>query len=178
MENNVVRTDPYSPHHYSRWEIEPWDFILANKLDFIRGNIIKYLMRYDVKNGYEDLVKARVYLDKLISSIAPENEEAKIVGSVSRMWTVSTGNIMENDNEILARNAFNPDNCSGDPRIYRTDAGFLIQVDDVKESGHKFPTGLSGYFYTLHDTALKSGMGWLALDRDADLAPGFKTFEW
>ncbi len=56
-----------SPEHYSRWAIEPWDFIQANHLDFFRGNIIKYIMRFDHKNGLEDLMKARVYLDKMIS---------------------------------------------------------------------------------------------------------------
>lgn len=55
-----------NPFHYSRWEIEPLDFITANNLDFLRGNIIKYIMRYDAKGGLEDLKKARVYLDRLI----------------------------------------------------------------------------------------------------------------
>ena len=178
MENNTVPANPYSPHHYSRWEIEPWDFILANKLDFMRGNIIKYLMRYDAKNGYEDLVKARVYLDKLISSTDPENGAYKAISSVSQMWSVSTANITEMDNEILARNAFNPDTCAGDHLIIRSDAGFFIQVDDLKESGHVFPDGLSDAFSSLYNTALKAGMAWLALDRDADPASGFKTFEW
>lgn len=57
---------PLNPEYYSRWKIQPIDFITQNELDFLRGNIIKYLMRYDVKNGVEDLKKARVYLDKLI----------------------------------------------------------------------------------------------------------------
>lgn len=56
------------PGYYSRWEIEPLEFITRNKLDFLRGNIIKYIMRYDMKGGIEDLRKARVYLDKLIES--------------------------------------------------------------------------------------------------------------
>lgn len=55
-----------NPSHYSRWQIEPLDFISANNLDFLRGNIIKYIMRYDAKGGMEDLKKAQVYLDKLI----------------------------------------------------------------------------------------------------------------
>lgn len=55
-----------NPSYYSRWKIQPLDFILANNLDFLRGNIIKYIMRYDVKGGIEDLKKARFYLDRLI----------------------------------------------------------------------------------------------------------------
>jgi hypothetical protein len=37
------------------------------------GNIIKYVWRYDTKNGLEDLYKARWYLEKLIK----EHEELK-----------------------------------------------------------------------------------------------------
>lgn len=62
----MTSDSPLNPVHYRRWNTEPWDFIAANNLDFFRGNIIKYLMRSDVKGGVEDLQKARTYLDKLI----------------------------------------------------------------------------------------------------------------
>lgn len=52
--------------HYTQCEIEPIDFIIANKMDFLEGNVVKYLARYRFKNGVEDLKKARVYLDWLI----------------------------------------------------------------------------------------------------------------
>lgn len=61
-----TKPDPVNPTHYSRWPIEPIEFITANNLDFLRGNVIKYIMRYDAKGGVEDLRKARFYLDKLI----------------------------------------------------------------------------------------------------------------
>lgn len=67
--------DATSPTHYSRWKIQPLDFISQNGLDFLRGNIIKYIMRYDAKNGVEDLQKAKVYLEKLIEN---ELEKSKI----------------------------------------------------------------------------------------------------
>ena len=60
-----------NPDHYARWQIEPLDFIQANNLDFLRGNIIKYIMRCDLKGGAEDLKKARVYLDRLIEKCEP-----------------------------------------------------------------------------------------------------------
>ena len=31
--------------HYKRFKIQPIEFIVANKLDFIQGNIIKYCLR-------------------------------------------------------------------------------------------------------------------------------------
>jgi len=52
--------------HYQHFAIQPIDFIVANKLDFLEGNIIKYVSRYKHKNGIEDLRKAKNYLDWLI----------------------------------------------------------------------------------------------------------------
>ena len=51
--------------HYLK-NIQPWDYILANNLGFLEGNIIKYITRYKDKGGTVDLHKARHYLDKLI----------------------------------------------------------------------------------------------------------------
>ena len=31
--------------HYKKYKIQPIEFIVANKLDFIQGNIIKYALR-------------------------------------------------------------------------------------------------------------------------------------
>jgi hypothetical protein len=61
------------PRHYKRWAIEPWDFIYANDLPFWMGNIIKYVMRYDDKDGLQDLKKARAYLDKKIKEMEATN---------------------------------------------------------------------------------------------------------
>ena len=56
----------HEPQHYTKWTIEPIGFIMKNKLQFAEGNVIKYLMRFRDKNGLEDLMKARRYLDLLI----------------------------------------------------------------------------------------------------------------
>lgn len=53
--------------HYTRFAIQPLEFIHKNRLNFMQGNIIKYTVRYPFKNGVEDLEKARDYLDKLIA---------------------------------------------------------------------------------------------------------------
>lgn len=60
------------PEHYKS-TIEPIDFIVANNLNFIEGNIIKYVARYKKKNGLEDLLKAQEYLKKLIETVKNEN---------------------------------------------------------------------------------------------------------
>lgn len=52
--------------HYLDKKIQPWDYIIANKMGYLEGNIIKYVTRYKEKNGIEDLIKAAHYLEKLI----------------------------------------------------------------------------------------------------------------
>lgn len=51
------------PKHYSRWNIEPIYFIGENQIDFLLGNIIKYLMRAEFKHAspVEDHTKAIRY---------------------------------------------------------------------------------------------------------------------
>ena len=52
--------------HYKRLVYEPWDVIASWGLGFFDGNAVKYLARWKVKGGVEDLKKARHYIDKLI----------------------------------------------------------------------------------------------------------------
>lgn len=54
------------PKHYARFKIEPIRFVTENGVDFMSGNVIKYVMRHDAKNGREDLLKAQRYLTMLI----------------------------------------------------------------------------------------------------------------
>ena len=51
--------------HYKDFKIQPIEFITANKLSFIQGNVIKYICRYDKKNGNEDIDKAIHYCELL-----------------------------------------------------------------------------------------------------------------
>jgi hypothetical protein len=55
------------PTHYNKGKIEVIDFIEDQQLDFNAGNVVKYVCRYDMKGGVEDLQKARFYLDRLIA---------------------------------------------------------------------------------------------------------------
>lgn len=54
--------------HYKDMRIQPVEFILANNLGFCVGNCIKYLCRYKNKNGKEDLLKAKHYIELLIEA--------------------------------------------------------------------------------------------------------------
>ena len=56
------------PKHYSRWKIEPVQFMMENDIPYVEGNIIKYIMRWRYKGGLEDLHKAQEYLNILIKN--------------------------------------------------------------------------------------------------------------
>jgi hypothetical protein len=68
------------PPHYTSGRYEVID-VIKDKLSieqyygFLCGNILKYMMRWQNKNGLEDLKKARWYLTKLIEEKEKGNEE-------------------------------------------------------------------------------------------------------
>lgn len=60
--------------HYVSKRVQPWhameSWLTPPQFEgFLRGNVIKYLARYDEKGGLVDLKKARHYLDRLIELI-------------------------------------------------------------------------------------------------------------
>lgn len=59
--------------HY-RTAIQHWDYVLANGLGYLEGQITKYVTRWRKKNGIEDLKKASHFLDKLIEVAQAEAE--------------------------------------------------------------------------------------------------------
>ena len=60
----------YNPEYYKRGKIEVLDFILDQKLHFIEGNVVKYIVRAGFKEGasrLEDLMKANEYIARAIA---------------------------------------------------------------------------------------------------------------
>lgn len=51
------------PNHYGRLVIEPTRFNRENDVSWNLANAIKYLCRYPFKNGFEDVRKARRFLE-------------------------------------------------------------------------------------------------------------------
>lgn len=75
----VVTSNPVSPDHYKHGGIDPIDYMRMKLSEesfrgFCIGNIIKYVSRYEQKNGLEDLKKAQVYLGWAIDTY--ESEES------------------------------------------------------------------------------------------------------
>lgn len=61
------------PFHYTSDGIDTLDFIRCKKLDYLAGNVIKYIVRHKIKeNPLQDLQKARFYLNRMIE----EEEDA------------------------------------------------------------------------------------------------------
>lgn len=60
------------PNHYTSGSIEVWDFIVDQDLDYLRGNVIKYVSRAgkkDASKELQDLEKAQAYLNKAIEGL-------------------------------------------------------------------------------------------------------------
>ena len=52
--------------HYSKLKIQPTEYIIANKLPYIEGNVIKYVTRHRDKGKRKDIEKAIHYLQMLL----------------------------------------------------------------------------------------------------------------
>ncbi len=68
-----IKADPRNPNtyqvggnHYKDKKIQHWDYVLSNNIPYLEAQVIKYVSRWRDKNGVEDLLKARHFLDKLI----------------------------------------------------------------------------------------------------------------
>ncbi len=57
------------PTHYTKGKIEVWDFIIDQNMNYLEGNIVKYICRYKHKNGLQDLEKVQEYVRKLIEVV-------------------------------------------------------------------------------------------------------------
>lgn len=72
----MTEEDPevHSPSHYTQASMETID-VIENSIPhehfcgYLRGNILKYMLRYEYKHGIQDLKKAQWYLNRLIKTI-------------------------------------------------------------------------------------------------------------
>lgn len=78
IKNVKVEDDPVNhPSHYTDGSIEVMDFIEDKKLNFARGNVIKYVSRAGKKDKdkeLEDLRKSSWYLNREIQRLEKENK--------------------------------------------------------------------------------------------------------
>jgi len=66
----------YDPQHYQRGRIQVWDFIVDQQLDFLAGNVIKYICRAghkDQESELDDWLKVKAYVDRKIKALKDGN---------------------------------------------------------------------------------------------------------
>jgi hypothetical protein len=65
----------YDPQHYQRGRIEVWDFVVDQQLDFLAGNVIKYVCRAghkDQESEIDDWLKVKAYVDRKIKALTTD----------------------------------------------------------------------------------------------------------
>ena len=65
--------DNINPDYY-RKGIETTDYIQSHSMNYLEGNIIKYVTRHRAKGGVDDLRKAEWYLTRLIKQQEKNND--------------------------------------------------------------------------------------------------------
>ena len=53
--------------HYKSMHIQPVEFIVANEIGFLEGNVIKYICRHQAKHGADDIKKAIHYCELILA---------------------------------------------------------------------------------------------------------------
>lgn len=74
----MINDNVNHPSHYTYGKIEVIDFIEDKKLNFHRGNAVKYIVRAgkkDIANEVEDLEKAVWYINREIERLKKEDCE-------------------------------------------------------------------------------------------------------
>ena len=74
-----------NPPHYTRGNIEVWDFIRDQGLNYFRGNAIKYICRAGFKSPQteiEDLKKAIHYLENELQHALSDDESERSSGAI------------------------------------------------------------------------------------------------
>jgi hypothetical protein len=69
-------------NHYKDLPIQPIEYIHANAMGYMEGNVVKYISRWRKKNGMADLEKAKHYIELLI-----ELENRKLLGELDARKT-------------------------------------------------------------------------------------------
>lgn len=66
-EEQEALTKQVGGDHYKQFQIQPVEFIVANDIGFLEGNVIKYIVRHRDKNGADDIRKAMHYCEIILS---------------------------------------------------------------------------------------------------------------
>ena len=62
-------------NHYASMAIQPVEFIVANNLTFLEGNVVKYISRHHAKNGADDVRKAIHYCELILRTVYDDTND-------------------------------------------------------------------------------------------------------
>ena len=69
-----MKEDIVNPKRYTQNKLQCWDFWIKAGLDPLIASAVKYVWRYKYKNGIDDLMKAKVFLEKALSEVSNSND--------------------------------------------------------------------------------------------------------
>ena len=82
--------------HYAKYKIQLTDFLITNKIQFAEGNIFKYILRHEDKDGIKDILKAIHFIAMIVEKVYPDEKEIqeglRHVLEKERMVTVKQSN--------------------------------------------------------------------------------------
>jgi|PlaIllAssembly_1097288.scaffolds.fasta_scaffold2039781_1 hypothetical protein len=93
----TTRNEQVGGDHYTKHKVQPWDVIDEYQLNFWLGNVIKYILRHQDKNGIEDLRKALHYLQHEIERL----ESQKYAANLKRQCSDGTSRLVERMQEAM-----------------------------------------------------------------------------
>lgn len=64
--------------HYKHFEIQPIEFCERNKLTPCEANVVKYVCRHRFKNGKEDLLKIKHYVDIMLEMYYNDENDGQL----------------------------------------------------------------------------------------------------
>lgn len=64
----MTKEDIVNPKRYTQNKLQCWDFWIKAGLDPLIASAVKYVWRYEYKNGLQDLKKAKVFINKAIDT--------------------------------------------------------------------------------------------------------------
>ena len=80
---DITAPDPTNPDHYRQHPSGVECIEITEHMSFLLGNVIKYVWRADLKNGIEDLKKARWYIEREINRRMESDDERTLPRTVS-----------------------------------------------------------------------------------------------
>lgn len=151
MEN--PNTKQIGGDHYSHRVIQPWDMMHRYSLNFFEANTFKYISRWRLKGGPQDLEKARHYVEKLYYIETHRGFIGRMVRKITKP-IIRFFRKLVNDNTFLIYNSYNLKNYGVSIGLRSEEIAILERVLFWKD-----PNDLLNLNYAIDSLAAKTAKG-------------------